>query len=259
MTFTRGFASPIGQRRFQSVMAARRYPAGGFKSSAAYRNQRTGGLLGIETKFLDIPCTGFAIPSGTGAAGGEANPTSIVTGCLSAPAQGDGATNREGKKIVIKSCLVQGLIDCDPQATQSTADTPPLVYVALVQDTQTNGVTLNSEDVFTNIAANGNLAASPFRNMSYSSRFKVLSTWSKQLSCIAMANDTGATGGVIVSGLNEPFTLSWKGLMSVNFTTASTTADVANVIDNSLHIVCFASDQSLTPTIKYSARIRFVG
>lgn len=235
------------------------YRRGGYNRSIGLRNARTGGLLGIETKFLDIPIAAVALSAGANAESGEIQPTGIVTGCLSAPAQGDGATNRDGKKIIVQSTFIQGSINCSVQSLQATADSVPSVYLALVQDTQTNGVTIVSEDVFTNPCASANCNSQPFRNMSNSSRFRVLKSKTIMLRTPSMANDTGATGGVIQSGFNVPFKLSWKGAMPVNFSVSSTTADVANVIDNSLHLIAYTTSGTLIPTIYASCRIRFVG
>jgi len=48
-----------------------------------------------------------------------------------------------------------------------------------------------------------------------------------------------------------------KGL-KVKFN-AGTTASIANVIDNSLHIIAFASTTDPQAKISYNARLRFVG
>lgn len=240
-------------------MAARRSYRGG--RNVALTNARTGGLLGIETKFLDVAFSNVAITgTSTDGSGGEIQPTSGCTGCFSAPAQGDTSSSREGKKIVIKSALVQGSIFIEKQAAQSTADNIPDLFICIVQDTQTNGVTVNSEDVFKNIVGASIGSTQPFRNMSNTSRFKVLKQWkwNRQVS-LPITNDTGATGGVIQEGISIPFDISWKGVMPVNFTVGSTTADVANVVDNSLHLIAFASDASFVPLIYAGSRIRFVG
>jgi len=52
--------------------------------------------------------------------------------CLSAPAQGDGDQNRDGKKIVIKSVQVKGQVSIPPE--EGTVDLPGQckVYVAVV-------------------------------------------------------------------------------------------------------------------------------
>lgn len=224
--------------------------------SVALRNMRTGGLLGIETKYLDTACIGFALPSPTACAGGEANPTVGCTGCLSAPAQGDSASQREGSKIVIRSCLIQGIVQVAAQADQTATDVVSHVYLALVQDMQTNGATLNSEDVFSNAGAQAVLASSPNRNMSYTQRFKVLKT--KKIA-LRIPSITWDGTNLEQSGFHTPFKLSWKGVMPVSFTVGGTTADVANVTNNSLHLIAFCSNTGLAPNLNFNARVRFVG
>lgn len=226
------------------------------RNSIALRNVRTGGLLGIEKKYLDAPLTATALSAPTDASGGEYPPTSAVTGCLTAPAQGDGPSNREGNKIVVTDCLVQGVINVAAQANQTATDVSPVIMVALVMDTQTNGAQLNSEDVYSNIGGTAILATSPNRNMSYTQRFKVLKVWKKQLRIPSITYDGT---NIEQTGFNSPFKLKWKGKMPVTFTTGSTTADIANVTNNSIQVVAYANDLSLAPTISYNSRVRFFG
>ena len=54
--------------------------------------------------------------------------------------------------------------------------------LALVLDMQTNGATISSENVYKNVSASGALAASPFRNLQFIKRFKVLKTKQIKLS-----------------------------------------------------------------------------
>lgn len=252
----RGRTGNSRSKRYALVRAARMRR---FGRNPALRNLRTGGLLGIETKFLDTSQTATALVSTANCSGGEIQPGAGCTGCLSAPAQGDGAQNREGKKIVIKSVLIKGVIDVNEQAAQASADSIPRIFLALVQDSQTNGVTINSEDVFENVAGSSDACATPFRNMSYTSRFKVLKIWARDLTPpFAMVNNTTA-GSVMQNGWQTGFDMSWRGVIPVNFTAGSTTADVANVTDNSLHLIGFCSNATLNPTIRFGCRIRFVG
>lgn len=227
--------------------------------SIALQNLRTGGLLGIENKYLDSWAGATVISTSSAAANGVVSPTGGCTGCLSAPAQGDGPSSRDGRKIVIKSTFIQGTIDVNESTGQTTADSIPMIYVALVQDMQTNATTMNSEDCFANPAANTLLAANPVRNMSNTSRFRVLRKWCRRLPVLSMANQSSAAGGLVIAGCQVAFKLNWKGVIPVNFTTGGTTANVNTVVDNSLHIVAFASDASLQPSISYVSRIRYVG
>jgi len=159
--------------------------------SRALANLRSGGQLGIELKFLDVPHTASALTAPTDWTGAEIQPTSVVTGCLSAPAQGDSPQNREGRKISIRSILLQGAISINAQAAQATADIAPTIFCALVLDTQTNGVTINSEDVYSNPSASATTNCCPLRNMSFSQRFKVLKTWTWHVPQLELGNDAG--------------------------------------------------------------------
>jgi len=183
-------------------------------------------------------------------------PTSVVTGCLTAPAQGDGPTNRDGNRIVVCEVNLKGVISVSEQANQTAADIVCYVYVALVMDTQTNGVQLNSEDVFTNPAAQAATAANVFRNMSYTSRFKLLKFKQIRLPIPTLTYDGT---NIEQTGFNVPVNLKWKGKMPVTFLTASTAADIANVTDNSVQVVAFCNNTNLAPFLLYNARVRFYG
>lgn len=219
-------------------------------------NLRTGGLLGLEHKFVDIAKSSWSIAAPTDATGGVVTPASGITGCLSAPAQGDGPSNRDGNKIVIDeiNCLVN--ISVASQADATAADTSCIVFVALVEDKQTNGAVFGSESVFSNPGAAAVLAADPFRNMSYTSRFNIL-----KMKRIVLRIPTLTYDGTNIeqSGFHTSVRLKWKGKMPVTFTTASTTADIANVTDSSVNLVVFCSNTSLAPLLNFNCRTRFWG
>lgn len=228
------------------------------RNRIALRNQRTGGLLGLEVKYLDTYAANTALTAPANAAGGSIEPSGGCTGCLSAPAQGDGPSNREGNKIVVKSIFVECNVSYNTQASRTVADPLPDIYIALVMDTQTNGATIASEEVFTNPSAETYQAAQPLRNMSWTSRFKVLATKRFTVRSISLTGSP-TTGDVIISGAHRNVNLAWRGDMPVTFTTGSTTADVANVTNNSIHLIAFTSSTNLAVSLSYTSRIRFVG
>lgn len=219
------------------------------------RNLRTAGFLGIEKKFLDVYASNVAIPAPTDCAGGEMQPEGGCTGCLSAPAQGDGEQQRDGRKIMLKSCFVTGNIVATTAQDQADALMQPQFFVALVLDTQANGATVVSEQVFTNPNDTPYVNSFPLRNLQYSSRYRVLDY--KQLAPdeVVVATDGAVTTSQRFSNIS--FKLAWNGNLPVTFT--STTADVANVADNAVHVIAFATDVSFTPLISYNSRVRFVG
>jgi len=70
------------------------------------KNARTGGLLGVETKYFDTNLANAGIAAPTDASGGEIDPATIL--CLNGVPQGDTASSRDGFKIAMKSIQVEG-------------------------------------------------------------------------------------------------------------------------------------------------------
>lgn len=184
-----------------------------------------------------------------------------ATSMISTPAVGDTEVNRDGKKIIIDSVYINFLVY--RSAVEAVVDPFPAndFFIALVLDTQTNGAQCNSEDVFKNTSANASLCCDVQRNLLFGKRFKVLreTIVSGQFMTLAApaANAYGANGFSYHFKWYVPFP---QGL-EVNFN-SGTTASIANVIDNSLHIIgyCNNSTAGTNPgTLSYNARIRFRG
>ncbi len=208
----------------------------------------------MEYKYYDTTRVSASIVSTNDATGGEIDPTTLDT--ISAPDQGDGESQRDGRSIMIKKVNIKGMVRVTKQANQTGADIAPLVFITLVQDKQTNKAQLNSEDVYTNGTGSASMAATPFRNLKFISRFTVLKTKMLQINTPDSVFDGT---NIEQSGRDYFFRMDHefrKGMM-VNFT--GTGAGLTNVIDNSLHMIAYCSTTALAPTINYVSRIRYLG
>jgi len=220
------------------------------------KNMATMGFLGIERKFYDTMLANQAILAPTDAAGGELDPS--ASSMMTTPAQGDGEQNRDGKQIAMLYLEIKGSVQ-HAAATNQAAALPGgvTIYLAAVLDSQTNGAQMSSEDCFKNLSADASGAPNPLRNLKWNNRFRILKQQKFDLSLKTLAPSNDAThwawGG---NRRNFHWYIPLKGL-KVNF--KDTTADVANVVDNSIHMIGFANNTSLTPLITYNARLRFVG
>lgn len=238
---------------------AKRYKGTPRRTVAATRtkgvaNPRTGGFLGIETKFLDSGLVSSALSVSTAGAAGEKDPTTLNTIC--AIAQGDGESNRDGRTCMLKSVQVRGVIREPFLEAQTTPLNENGYFVAVVLDTQTNGAQLNSEDVFVNPSGSNICGDQPMRNLQFINRFIVL--WSKH---IERPDRQGVSWDATIgeySASGVKFSMYKKLALPMHFT--GTTAAIANIADNSLHVIAWARVTSaLSPTISYNARVRFVG
>lgn len=224
------------------------------RRALAIANTRTAGFLGLEKKFYDTTLAPTALNAPTDASAGEFDPSS--TSMISTPAVGDGEQNRDGKRIVIKSVQVTGHLHTAGVEATTAPSAQCRAFVALVLDTQTNGAQLNSEDVFKNLSADATLATCPIRNLLFASRFRVLKSLEVDLTPPSLASS--ALNDFSWNSVSQEFDWFIPMDLPVNFN-AGTTASVANVIDNSLHIIAYCTNGVSTPVISYNARIRFMG
>lgn len=169
---------------------------------------------------------------------------------------GDGESNRDGRKYVIKSVWVSGLIDST--ALQDQADMTEMQgwFFALVLDTQANGATIVSENVYINPSTSAlAMVPQPLRNLQNSKRYRVLAS---QYVCPsgAMAGTDGASTNSINLQVAPTVSLSWKGNIICDST--GTTADVASASDNAIHLLAYRAGNP-QGTFTGKSRMRFIG
>jgi len=218
------------------------------------RNIASMGFLGIERKFYDTMLIAGAIAAPTDATGGEHDPS--ATSMISTPTQGDGEQQRDGKQIACLFVEVCGAITWPAAKAQTDIPQGLGVYVACVLDTQTNGAQMNSEDCFKNLGASAATAPDCIRNLLFGKRFRIL----KQRRYDLMVNPAGiAANDYAYGGGRQDFKwyIPLKGL-KINFN-SGITASVANVVDNSIHMIAFANTTTPQLSISYNARLRFLG
>ena len=211
-------------------------------------NMRTAGFLGIEHKFVDYNYNEALVTSITGA---EASPT--TPGCLNALARGDSENERDGRKVRCTHIALDGLVNFEAQ-TQATPEGGHYVRILLVWDTQTNGVKMNSEDLFED-PGDANLEIHAHLDLSRQNRFKVLKdivVW--QHAPQAVWNGTNTLSAQV----QAPFHLSCNLGKITHFLSSSTTAVIAGITDNSLHLIAYGS-VGTNAKLQYTSRVRFYG
>lgn len=219
-------------------------------------NKKPKWLLGMELKFLDCAWNGVTINTSTDGSGGELQPSSGCTDCISCPAQGTGESERDGRKYVIKSVWVSGTVNTTAAMDQADAFEQYGYFFALVLDTQCNGATVNSEDVYTNPSTLATaMMPKPMRNLQNSKRFKILDCKFVNPKGMYSFNDAAATGSVNVQ-VAPTVNLNWKGNIKVE--TDGTTANVSSVTNSAIHVLAFRGG-GLVSTFDGKSRVRFMG
>ncbi len=241
------------KRAYSGAIASRKRPRYAPKKAVwKAPNVRTGGFTGIERKFIDYEVDKAVVKS---MAGGEVDP---ATGSISAIAQGDGESNRDGRKCVLKQVMVRGYVELnglDDQGDEILTQAAT-VFVALVQDTQSNGAQLNAEDVYDD-PTDTDLDPLAYRNLQFSKRFRVLQTKLLQLTPQVFSKSGGASTDQQTAPVRRPFMFMKNVNIPVNH--SGTTADISTVTDDSLHVLAWSGAADGTCTIRYISRVRFVG
>lgn len=216
-----------------------------FRKSAARRV-----AVGVETKYFDLDRSSAAISSSW--AGGEIDP--IADLCLFAPEQGSTVSERDGNKVVVRGIQIHGYVQRARTSDQADVHNNNLIQIALVMDKQTNGVQLNAEDVYSTISPE----VPGTRVIENMNRFRVLKTWTVQLSdCNIMTDGVGTAS---ISGECISFSCHLRCNYPVNFVSSPAPAgDVTDCKDVSFHLIACAEQNIAADTISYTSRIKFVG
>lgn len=221
-------------------------------------NLRTGGYIGMEVHYFDSALLSTALASNTAGAGGELDPSSIpIAGinCLFAPIKGTGPTNRIGDEVFIKDLYMRGTVTLISYKDAANAAPSADVFLAVILDTQTNGAQLNSEDVYVNPGGSNATGTSVFRNLQNRKRFRVLKVIRMCLNHGGVGSNTAPQTAFGAGEIKQNFELFVKVGKRVNF--VGNAGTIADISDNSLHLIGWDDTTGATTNINYNARVRF--
>ncbi len=226
-----------GTRRWKS-----RTPWAG--AHRARSNRRTGGYLRIEHKFMDTETSGdsFAVTWAT--------MEDATMKCINAVAQGSTEKTRSGRTYHIHSLFVRGNVHMPAFEAQPQPIDAVTCRVAIVWDRQSNGAQLDPLTVF---AAAGSTDILSFRNLQYTQRYVVL--FDKIITCVPNTYNEGSVNSFASSARRHQFKYFKKFNIPIKVICKSTGATIADITDNSFHVVGVST--STTAKLGFQARIRF--
>lgn len=243
------------QRRQQLVQG---YQAARAARSSSYRAapQVIVAAPAGEMKYFDTERSVTAIPASTDWTATEFPPNVGTPTTLVVPTVGSAINQRIGREIKLHKLKIRGNIVMDPQTGQSAGDASAQIRVLVVQDMQTNGAQAQGEQIMTDpTAADAKNAISAFQSLDNLGRFRVWKDKTYVIQNPNMANDTGATGGVVQQGLIKPikFMLNFKNPIPVRFN-GTNGGTIADIVDNSFCVYATCTNAALVPRLTYNAR-----
>lgn len=223
-----------------------------YAKKAVYRYPTVPRTRGVyakgEMKYFDSSRAGVTIPASAAWASTVLDPTTLNT--LVCPSQGSAINQRIGREIKLVKLKIRGVIQVPAQATASTADNATFIRFILVQDTQTNATQMTGAQLI----GSGTTTVDSFQNLDNTGRFRVLKD---KIMPFNNANLAGSptTGDVIQSGILRHFKFTYKPKypISIRFN-AVNGGTIADIVDNSFHIVCNSLSSALGSTLSYQVR-----
>lgn len=219
-----------------------------------------------EMKYFDceLANTAVAAVTTTWGTGTRADPsTTIDLGtaavanplCLFAPQVGSTLNSRVGRKVKVLKIKIMMTISCAAQTLQSAADALSQVRILLVQDTQTNAAQMTPATLL-NGASAAQVTILSKQNPNGFGRFRVLKDKKIHIANLNMVNDSNATGNIVQSSFGRTFKLEhvFRNPVEVNFNSTNG-GTVADIVDNSFHLVIGTSNTGFVPTVNYYSRV----
>lgn len=218
-----------------------------------YVARTPGGQITADNHYFDTERTITSVSANTTAwTGTEYDPNTTAMLCLFAPVIGDDISNRMGRKIFVKKIRINGILNVGVQAAQGAGDAPAVVRIILYQDKQTNGSQSQGEDVIASGA--GSDAIDMFQNVANLGRFRV---WKDKT--FTLQNPNMGTDGVstfATQGIARKFKMTIRPNCWVNFN-ATNGGTVADIVDNSFHLIANTPSAQLVPSLTYKVRTVF--
>lgn len=211
-------------------------------------NIRTAGFLGIERKFANFEAQADAFTTSW------ATMQDATIKSVSAVAIGNTESTRVGRvyhitSIHLRGTCESGVVEADGAPTQTQ-----VCRFVLVHDTQTNGAELTATDV---MDASGTDDFIAFRNLQFTKRFRIL--MDKTIAVRPIALNEGASNLFASAVTRVPWKFNRTFKKPIKVTCKGTTAVIASVTDNSIHMIGIANNVFTTPTLTYQCRVRFTG
>jgi hypothetical protein len=209
-----------------------------------------------EKKYIDVLKSNTAITASTNWTGTEYDPTTKNT--LFVPVKGTGISDRIGRKVTLHKIKIKGQITIPAQAATNSAKTMPSFRICLVQDKQTNGNQMQGEEVMQAPAtATATLAVHTFQSLNNFGRFRVIKdkniTFGDSNFSTTQTADTYDANGVTRT---FKMNVNFKKPILVHFNQTNG-GSVADIVDNSFHIIANTTSAGYAPVLDYNCRCVF--
>lgn len=213
---------------------------------------RTVGVYGKgEMKYFDLSVNATNLAASADWTATEFDPSGSG---LFHPTVGSAINQRIGREVKVYKIKINGTLSVPAQANQTAGDAANFIRLLLVQDTQTNSTQMQGEQLMDpGTGGSAYNATLGFQSLANFGRFRVLKD---KTYTVQNPNSFWDGTNIEVNGLQKPFkfTITFKKPVSVRFN-ATNGGSIADIVDNSFHVLCNTNSTSLAPAIIYNSRV----
>lgn len=205
-----------------------------------------------ESKYFTSLRSSVAIPESTDWSGTELDPTTLNTLC--APIEGTDISTRDGRRIEVYKISIRGVISMTSAPDQTDVLSSPATRLILYVDQQTNGAQSQGEQLMeAPSTATAPLSFCSFQSLASLGRFRVLRDKVYRGTVMTAGTDGANTNSIAT--VNVPFTMTvkFKNPLVMRFN-ATNGGSVADIIDNSFHLIGQKSSTAYVHTLDYQCR-----
>lgn len=219
---------------------------------------RTPGIYGVgEMKYYDTHVSATQIAEGDSWAATEIDPATILS--LFCPTEGPAINQRIGRKATVYKIKIRGQFESIASPNLPDPLPSPAVRLIVYQDMQTNSTQSQGEDLMATPAVSSTqLAFCQFQNLANIGRFKILKDKTFMGKTVYGFGDGTNTGSEVMA--TTPFKCSFnfpRGI-EVRFN-ATNGGTIADIIDNSFHVIALKSTTDFVTLVNYQCRTSFKG
>lgn len=233
------------------------YTIAGSAPGRQFVTRTMGPLAQSESKYFDAFLEDKTISEAVNMTAREADPATLDTLCV--PTAGSDINNRIGRQIAVYKIDIRGTLNYSLHQDAPDVLPPPVTRFILYIDQQTNGTQSQSEQLMeiegTPVLNN---VINAFQNKANFGRFRVLKDFTVNPGPAITFNDATGAAGTASGSMTFP-QRKWRckhkfrNPLHIRFN-ATDGGSVADIIDNSLHLIAIVGNGTGATTISYMAR-----
>lgn len=220
--------------------------------SRPYVPRTPGGIIVSESRYFDSRLNGTVLNEGNSWADTELDPATLNT--IFAPTQGNDINSRQGRQVSVYKIALRGFIRASLLQDQADVLAAPLVRLILYIDTQTNAAQAQGENVM-QAPQDGSpeMTSLTFQNTANFGRFRILRDKIIRPRDMSVGTDGASTMSECSADVPFKMMVRFKKPIVVHFNSTNG-GTVADIIDNSFHLIGCKNSAVQATAIYYAAR-----